>query len=358
MLTFLHRQHLLEDNWSSDEIDLAIEYGVRSIDNAEAQKLLGYSPPSGGIWFPFTNGWGQLRPNSRQYPNGKESPKYCSPKGRIDSYALWIPNGFTIKDVAGVTEGWKDAFIATIRGGKPIGAIAGVTHVPRVLPKGLGIPLVFDADGWKNAQVMQALIKGGLHLNSKIALIPEAAGDKAGFTEFFNAGYGQQDFDTLLTTAKSPRGLLIQWLDYLHGAPLPKHCDTLSKLYRKLWKLAWFIDRDCPELNSRIETFCKAHSQKYGAKLLNPQIRTLRIQALKPLWEQEKQQHLAQRKVATKRVASTSWQVTNCFDDVITFTRKGKIELPPAGRLAALMEQDWGDRLKYRLDFSNFYTYP
>ena len=353
VLDFQHHQHFLDDGWTPEEIHLAVqEYGIRSINRHEASVKLGFAVSSGGIWFPFDSAFGQIR-----FDAPGDGPRYLSPRKGNAQSTVWLPKGIPLSGLSALTEGWKDAFLATLRGGQPVGAIAGVTHVRQVLPKGAGIPLVFDADGWQNANVMQALIKGGLHLNGKIALIPKAAGDKAGFTEFFNAGYSQQNFDTLLQTAKTPRELLIGWLEDLGKAPLPKHCDTLSQLYRRLWRLAWFVDPDCPELKSRIETFCKSHSRNHGAKLLKPEITMLRSQALKPLWEQDTLQQLEHRKKSAKLGTDSSWQVTHCFGEVVTVSRKGKIELPPAGRLAALMEQHWGQRLKYRLDFSSFYTY-
>jgi hypothetical protein len=44
-----------------------------------------------------------------------------------------------LAELKAVTEGVKDGLIGTIEGGQPVGAIAGVTHVEKVLPKGSGI---------------------------------------------------------------------------------------------------------------------------------------------------------------------------------------------------------------------------
>ena len=246
--------------------------------------------------------------------------------------------------------------MANVRGGKPVGAIAGVSHVRKVLPNGLGIPLIFDSDGWQNANVMQALIMGGLHLNGKIALIPESAGEKAGFTEYLNAGATKQDFDQLLASAQTPRSLFIEWLDYLQRSPLPQHGETLPKLYRKLWKIAHVIDADCPELTSRIEEFCKKHSREHSAALGKPEIRRIRRQALQPLWNQEKQERQQQRQAAAKQKRRGSWQTRNAFVDVIEFNRKG-VKIPPAGKLAALLEETWSLFLRYRRDVNSFYAY-
>ena len=230
-----HLRHFQDEGWTPAEIETAQSLGVRSISAAEAADLLGYRPPSGGIWFPFSDSWGQLRPDSRSYPNGQESPKYCSPSGGIDGAALWLPPGAeSAADLDGVTEGWKDAFLAFARTGKKVGAIAGVSHVAKALPESAGVPLIFDADGWSNASVMGALISGGIHLAGRIALIPEGYGAKAGFTELLAGGGQWADLEFY-----SPSDLLREWSRRLIAEPLklPKHCDDLPALYRKLRKL-------------------------------------------------------------------------------------------------------------------------
>lgn len=356
-LTPEHYQHFINDDWKPEEIVLAVnEYGLRSVAIDEAKQLLGHVPPSGGIWFPFSESWGQLRPDSEKYPDGRKAPKYCSPRGEIGPQALWVPKNYSASSLAGVTEGWKDAFIATIRGGQPIGAIAGVSHVLKALPEGLGITLIFDSDGWQNASVMQSLINGGLHLNGKIVLIPEASGKKAGFTEFFNSGASESDFNDLLIEAQTPRSLFIEWLDYLLRSSLPKHEETLPKLYRKLWKIAYAIEAECPELTSRLEEFCKVHSKVHGATLSKPEIRRIRCQALKPLLDKEQQERRQKQQAIAKQNRRGSWQIRNAFMEAIEFNRKG-VKVPPAGKLAALLENTWGLFLKYRRDVNGFYVY-
>lgn len=352
MLNKTHKKHFVDEGWTPEEIDIAVkQYDVRSVSQHEAIALLGYyRNVTSGIWFPFGGDFGQLRLDAP----GRGVPKYLSPcKGKATPRA-WVPTGCTVHTVGVFTEGWKDAFLATVRGGKPVGAVAGVSHVPSVLPQGLGASVVFDSDGSQNANVAQALVKAGLHLKGKIALIPKDAGDKAGFTEFFKAGYGQAGFDKLLASAQDPHQFFLDWLNYLEPSPLPKHCDTLSQLYKKLWRLTWYLDRHCPELRSRVEAFCLKHSRANGAMLSKPEVRSQRGMALRPYFEAETQRQLAERKAAAPQVTG-SWSVKNCFDAAVNLTRKGKVELPPAGKLAALMESAWGETLCYRLDFSSFY---
>lgn len=276
-LSARHRQHFIDDGWQDSEIRLAVAYGVRSISRQQAKELLGYYPPSGGIWFPFTDDWGQLRPDSRKYSNGDESPKYCSPRGDITGAALWLPPGCALADLAGVTEGWKDAFIATVRTGKPVGAIAGVSHVGKALPLGTKLPLIFDSDGWQNANVMGSLITGGQHLSGKIALIPESAGAKAGFTEFCTSGGQWADLEFY-----SPAALLGMWMQRLieHPLELPKHCDDVAALYRKVYRLAKGIEKRPKLLNKKdVQRWESAHTsawrKAYEAKLRAEQVLSL-----------------------------------------------------------------------------------
>lgn len=358
-----HRQHFRDDGWKEEEIDLAVqEYGVRSVSQEEAVALLGFSQTSGGypvtsgIWFPFDDkGFGQLRLDAP----GDGGPKYLSPSKKKARPCVWRPKGVkTLADLKSVTEGWKDAFIGTIRGGQPIGAIAGVSHVPTTLLKGAGLTLVFDSDGLSNANVAQALIKGGLHLGGKIALIPQSAGEKAGFTEFFNAGFGQEDFNNLLAGAAKPRKFLLDWLDYLLAAPLPKHCDTEPRLYTRLWQLSWLISRDCVDLKARIETFCLAHSREHGAKLSKPDIRSLRNLALAQFFKVEVAQKIEARKKEVRIPKGyAAWATKDCFDGLIGLGPRGSIVLPQAGKLAAAMEHSWGRELQYRSDLAGFYAY-
>jgi len=358
-----HRQHFRDDGWKKEEIDLAVqEYGVRSVSQEEAVALLGFSHTSGGypvtsgIWFPFDDkGFGQLRLDD----HGNGGPKYLSPSKKKARPCVWRPRGVkTLADLKAVTEGWKDAFIGTIRGGQPIGAIAGVSHVPTTLIKGAGLTLVFDSDGLSNANVAQALIKGGLHLGGKIALIPQSAGEKAGFTEFFNAGFGQEDFNNLLAGAAKPRKFLLDWLDYLLAAPLPKHCDTEPRLYTRLWQLSWLISRDYVDLKARIETFCLAHSRERGAKLSKPDIRSLRNLALAQFFKVEVAQKLEARKKEVRVPKGYgAWVTKDCFDGLIGLGPRGSIVLPQAGKLAAAMEHSWGRELQYRSDLAGFYAY-
>lgn len=277
-LTPQHYQHFIDDGWQPHEISQAMLWGVRSVSKSQAKELLGYTPPSSGIWFPFSDNWGQLRPDSRRYSNGNESPKYCSPKGTIGSHAVWLPPGAGLPDLAAVTEGWKDAALATIRGGRPVAAIAGVSHVIKALPQGAGIPLLFDSDAWINADVMGALIKGGQWLNAPVAIIPGPPAEKWGATEYFTQdGHSAEDFQAMLAAGLSPLALLLGWMDRLSAAPLalPKHCDDAAALYRKVGSLAKVAGLGRKDVKRWQSAHLKAWRAAFEAQLRAAQVLSL-----------------------------------------------------------------------------------
>jgi hypothetical protein len=238
-----HYQHFLDDGWTDSQITQAIGLGVRSVDQIEASRLLGYPAPSSGIWFPFSETFGQLRPDQpwyidRKTGQKKETGKYIHRKGGAGPSALWMSSGITKpKQLAAVTEGWKDAARPYLDQGVPIGAIPGVSWVSKVLPKGCGVALVFDSDAWINAQVMSDLINGGLHNRGKVAIVPGEPTAKRGLTEFVN---DSGDVAKLLEDAKAPKALFLEWLDFLVANPLQpiKNADTVADLHRWVLKIA------------------------------------------------------------------------------------------------------------------------
>jgi hypothetical protein len=176
MLTGKHYQHLQSEGFSPNHINQLQRWGVRSIAFAEAQSMGIYrevfSPKSiAGLWLPFTTEtYGQIRTD--------RGIKYLSP--RNSKSAPWLPpNDIPIA----FTEGYKDAAIATLLGGVPTGAIAGVSHY-KTLPPGQGQTIVFDADAYGNHQVFTDLAKAALWTGGRIAIVPPEYGSKAGLCEF------------------------------------------------------------------------------------------------------------------------------------------------------------------------------
>ncbi|MGB3515657.1 MAG: hypothetical protein WBA43_04320 [Elainellaceae cyanobacterium] len=259
-LTHQHRQHFIGDGWTDDEIAQAIAIGVQSLGKGKASRLLGYTAPSEGIWFPFSETWGQLRPDGAIWSNGEPCGKYISPKGGIGPQALWLPAGVEAKDLDAATEGWKDGFLVGNRGGKAIGAFSGVNLISQVLPKGCKVPIIFDSDAWVNASVMIALVKGGLHTGGKVAIVPGDPKAKRGLTEFSNDAPDTtaERLQTLLDEAQRPKDLFKSWLDFLLAHPLSKikNTDDVADLYRRVGRLAKYL---------RLGTYAKAWQAQHWA---------------------------------------------------------------------------------------------
>ena len=247
-LTPKHVEHFKGDGWTEDEILQAVEWGVRSFSKADGGERIGYPVPSPSIGFPHTEHWWQLRLDRPwfydRYTGEKvELGKYMSPKGAIDESALWMPPGVSKPQQLGaVTEGWKDAFIGTVRGGLTVGAVAGLNHIPKALPKRCGVDTIADSDAWLNADVIGALIAAGLHTGGKVAIVPGDPKSKRGLTEFSSDDPAStaERIQALMGEAQRPKDLFKSWLDFLLANPTAKinNCDDIAHLYRRVAKLA------------------------------------------------------------------------------------------------------------------------
>ena len=145
-----HQKHLLDEGCTQEIIDLLVNDGlVKSLTADEAYKA-GFSvaiegiPVTGGLLFQFSPTFSQLRlDNSAIIPKDRNDSdsrfaKYLSLGGAIDRDCAYLPEG-----VRAVTEGMKDALAFTNIGGIPTGAVAGVSHITKALPKGCGYTIVF-----------------------------------------------------------------------------------------------------------------------------------------------------------------------------------------------------------------------
>lgn len=218
ILTPEHRQHLEAEGFTPAHIDQLMAWGVCSLDAPTAVKngfyiSLGQGKKdfSSGLYFPFTDGevspsaaFGQIRCDRPLTRLGKKSAKYLTQVGKKSQ--AWLPEGCTA-----ITEGYKDAARATVEG-VPVGAVAGVSHYRKALPQSAGYTLIFDSDGWGNAQVFSNLFQGGLWLKGKINLLPAIPDEpKGGMCEWFKAGVTAADVEALIANAYSPIGLLLEW---------------------------------------------------------------------------------------------------------------------------------------------------
>jgi hypothetical protein len=247
MLNTPHMDHLTYEGFNNHAIEQLQTWGVRSITASEAKNLsltYDYQTPS-GLWFPFTNGYGQLRTD--------DSPlKYLSPAGT--KTCPWNPNAQI------VTEGYKDAAAATLMGNIPTAAIAGVSHYKSLPP--LGQTVIFDSDATTNPSVFASLVRAAIYLGGKATIIPQDFGCKAGLVEFFKefSPNDQPDaYQELLATAMTPLEMLYhlpsQWSE-LSG-------DELERCALSITSLA----RDFPEISGSrraIEHFCGHASECSG----------------------------------------------------------------------------------------------
>ncbi len=208
----IHADHLRAEGFTDADIAwMSGTIGVRSISQHEAKED-GFSVESGGgLLFPFTNDFAQLRTDNPPMRGGKPA-KYLTQIKRTSQ--AWLPDGAKV-----VTEGFKDAAIGTLRGNIPTGALAGVSHYRKALPKGCGHTILFDADGWVNPSVFASLVKSAEWCNGRIQLVPEITGQpKAGLCEYFKAGHTAEDYAKLITSAMTPKQFLLE---------LPKHWESL-----------------------------------------------------------------------------------------------------------------------------------
>jgi hypothetical protein len=183
---------LREEGFSDNSIEKFKQQGLIESLTADEACTAGFRvaidnvPVTGGLIFKFTDTFSQLRPDDRDSLKDKDgkSIKYLSLPGAIDRNCAYIPVG-----CRAITEGMKDALAFSFIGGIPTGAIAGVSHAVKALPKNCQYTIIFDYDAWSNFEVFKSLIRAGIHCGSKVAIIPEIDGyPKAGGCEYFKAG--------------------------------------------------------------------------------------------------------------------------------------------------------------------------
>jgi hypothetical protein len=253
-----HVNHLQSEGFSDRGISILAKWGVRSIGYSAARKLgiiyQGETPA--GLWFPFQQGYGQLRCD-------RFTPKYLSPGGRATR--PWNPHAQI------VTEGYKDAAAGTLMGKVPTAAIAGVTHYQSLSPSGQTV--IFDSDATMNPHVFTALIRAALFLNGKALVIPREFGDKAGLCEFFQRFTPKEQpeaYQSLLATAMTPREMLYHLPSQWKSLSIEQRESGIHKLMRLVYDFPEIINdrRSITEGASRaIEHFCAHVSDCCGYPL-------------------------------------------------------------------------------------------
>jgi hypothetical protein len=278
-----HVEHLLGEGFHESEIEMMVEkFRVCSL-SAETALDQGFKcrsddggdSISSGLLFPFSNSYAQLRVDNPPIRQGKPA-KYLTPIGKTSE--AFLPKGVTA-----ITEGWKDAFAGWQKGGVVTGAIAGVSHYRKALPKGCGYTIVFDADGWQNLQVFANLIHAGEWCAGRVALLPPVEGDpKAGLCEFFKTGHTAQEYQALIAGASKPTELLMHWPEIWREWPTGKIRDAarlatrLAGIYMREDDCNFFINQLCDRhknhgLNCR---YLQGVAQKYRDRVSPKQHRS------------------------------------------------------------------------------------
>jgi len=263
-----HIEHLCDEGFSLSHVALWVGQGLRSLTKEEAEQRGfkaknkdGVCVSSSGLYFPFTKGFGQLRLDTLIERKNGAFAKYLTPSGAKTQAR--IPSGCKV-----ITEGAKDAVAGSLLGGIPTGAIAGISHYRKALNQNTGYTVLFDADGWINPAVFSNLFHAGKWLNAKVQLIPKVEDyPKAGLCEYFKAGNTKEDYQKLISSAKRPEALLLEWGNHFGDIPEAR----LSQAVRVALRLAseHLSDVDQDILVSNIKAVCT----KISSKTLNRELK-------------------------------------------------------------------------------------
>lgn len=262
-----HIDHLIDEGFDLHQIALWVGQGLASLSKEEADERnfkvkdkYGRWVSSSGLYFPFSSDFGQLRLDTPIERENGNTAKYLSPLGAKSEARL--PKGCQI-----ITEGAKDAAAGSLLGGIPTGALAGVSHYRKALPRNSGYTILFDSDGWANPAVFLNLFNSGKWLSGKIQLVPKIEGHpKAGLCEFFNAGHTAADYKRLIESASKPEALLIEWGNHFGDIPEKRISHAIKVAMRLAAEYLNEIEQDL--LLSNIKATCR----KVAAKTLSAEL--------------------------------------------------------------------------------------
>jgi hypothetical protein len=229
-----HYGYFLERAFHFDHIQQLQEWGVRSISLSEALKMgiKKFDPDTqqhlsdGGIWFPYTEDYGQLRFSQALTLSNGEKFKYLGPRKPAQA---WLPPGAKgWSDVAAITEGWADAAAPTVRGVNTA-AIVGTYNIIHSVPMGCRVPIIFDSDGWAKPAVMRALLLGSIWTKGRINLFPAMPEyPNGGGCEFFKSGRSASDYKGLIDEAMTPYQILHKWIEFWPKLPVKTQTHAVS----------------------------------------------------------------------------------------------------------------------------------
>lgn len=188
-ITEEHFNHLVDELGSAARACHAVESGVRSLTEAQARahgfRIMGEDKrqhSSSGLYFPFSEGFGQLRCDVPPLNRNGEPAKYLN-RSDVPQAIATIGDG----EPSLATEGWKDAARLHHETGESVAAIAGV-HGWKKLPTSVQA-IIYDADALANPGVWSPLLKAGFSRRVQLAFFSAAvAGPKGGACEYFRNG--------------------------------------------------------------------------------------------------------------------------------------------------------------------------
>ncbi|MBD1871915.1 hypothetical protein H6F75_00325 [Nodosilinea sp. FACHB-131] len=265
-----HYNHLLDEGFTPEQIAICEGWGVRSLSPSES-KLMKLGNHS-GLYFPFSQGYGQIRLDKPVDENG-QTKKYLGPWGTAT--AAWVRPNVRLSDCEVGTEGWKDAAMPTLLG-VTTAAFVGVDSIPYSVPRDCKMTIVFDSDGWRKHTVMTALISAAIWTQGSIALFPTMPDyPTGGACEFFKIHGDRTDvskvaaYRQVLKSAMSPSEFLEAWLDKVNGFDLAgmfggksheqNYADSIKAAYESVHKLnqanAWV-----KVMQAKVD----AHRKQYG----------------------------------------------------------------------------------------------
>jgi P4 family phage/plasmid primase-like protien len=335
-INFKHVEHLRSEGFTDEHLKRMAAAGVRSITSAEAKDLgiccrddAGkYHNPS-GLYFPFTDKFGQVRCDNPPIRDGKPA-KYVTQSGKGKSQA-WLHAGVKV-----ITEGYKDAAAGTVHGGIPTGALAGVSHARRSLPANSKYTFIFDHDGWTNHQVFSNLVVAALHTGGKVQIVPEVEGHpKAGLCEYFKSGKTPADYKALITSAMKPADFLMELPRHWKGLPLGQFQRCMTTLLKLA--VAYLPAKEHGPLLKQVELVAKPHG--YG-------VRDLRAM----LGAEMRKRHRAEQARLNKRAIADQ-------KIPVKYSEDGSPKLPATSAVARFLSGKHKGTLTFNQEHQRFYGY-
>lgn len=217
-------EHLRAEGFTEAHIAQMVRDGVRWVEGKERADL-GY-PCGKGLHIPATN---QL----------KLFPPLPDPEtGKLSKYRWsknpWVCDKEAVCEVE--TEGYKDAFAGTHKGGIPTFAKPDTSHYKRPDWRNPHVKVtLYDSDALSKPSVFERIIGAAHYQGTKIQTVPPCEGfPKAGLVEYFKSGHNADDYRALVDSAMS-LAEFISWVPEHLAKNDPKtHNEFIGKLIKAI----------------------------------------------------------------------------------------------------------------------------